>query len=392
LSELTKAFIPYGRQHICQEDIDAVVEVLSSDFLTQGPKVPLFEQAVSKLCDAQYACAVNSATSALHIACLALGVEKGDIVWTSPISFVASSNCALYCDAEVDFVDVEPGSGLMSISALTKKLAVAKQQNKLPKVIIPVHIAGHSCDMQAIHQLAQQYNFSIIEDASHAIGGTYLQRPIGHCQYSDICIFSFHPVKIITSAEGGMALTNNEALHNSMKLYHSHGVTREDLSEDVADQAWYYEQQALGFNYRMSELHAALGLNQLSKLELFVAKRNQLADYYLTQIHNDATLNAGLSAITPSADCYSAYHLFVIQLNQAEQRQAVFDLLRANNIGVNVHYIPICNQPYYQELGFKSEDYPNAQYYYQRAITLPLHPSLSHEEQDEILKIIKQAL
>lgn len=392
MSELSPLFIPYGRQHICQEDIDAVVDVLSSDFLTQGPKVPLFEQAVSELCQAQYACATNSATSALHVACLALGVGKGDIVWTTPVSFVASSNCALYCGAEIGFVDIESATGLMSITALASKLALAKQQNKLPKVIIPVHLAGHSCDMQAIHQLAQQYQFSIIEDASHAIGGTYLHSPIGHCQFSDICIFSFHPVKIITSAEGGMALTNNEALHNSMKLYHSHGVTRENLSKEVADQAWYYEQQTLGFNYRMSELHAALGLNQLGKLNEFVAKRNQLADYYLTQINNDETLKTHLSTITPSSDCDSAYHLFIIQLNQAEQRKSVFDLLRANNIGVNVHYIPICNQPYYQKLGFKSADYPNAQSYYQRAITLPLHPSLSHTEQDEILKIIKQAL
>jgi len=392
LSKLSSPFIPYGRQHICQEDIDAVVDVLSSDFLTQGPKVPLFEQAVSHLCDAQYACAVNSATSALHIACLALGVTTGDIVWTTPISFVASSNCVLYCGADVDFVDVEPNTGLMSISALTKKLALAKKENKLPKVIIPVHLAGHSCDMEAIYQLAQQYHFKIIEDASHAIGGSYLQRPIGHCQYSDICIFSFHPVKIITSAEGGIALTNSKALHNSMKLSHSHGITRENLSKDVADQAWYYEQQTIGFNYRMSELHAALGLNQLGKLNEFVKKRNQLAHYYLTQINNDRTLKTHLSAITPSNDCNSAYHLFIIQLNQAKQRKSVFDLLRANSIGVNVHYIPICNQPYYQQLGFKSTDFPNAQNYYQRAITLPLYPSLSHSEQDEILKIIKQAL
>ncbi|NMP32904.1 UDP-4-amino-4,6-dideoxy-N-acetyl-beta-L-altrosamine transaminase [Thalassotalea sp. M1531] len=392
MSQEKGPYIPYGKQHICQEDIDAVVDVLTSDFLTQGPKVPLFEQLVAQHSQVKYACAANSATSALHIACLALGVTKGDVVWTSPISFVASSNCALYCGADVDFVDVESNTGLMSVKALSRKLAIAKQSNNLPKVVIPVHLAGHSCDMEAIDKLAKKYQFKIIEDASHGIGGQYKDRPIGNCQYCDISIFSFHPVKIITSAEGGMALTSDESLYNKMRLFVSHGVTRENLAPEHSNQAWYYEQQTLGFNYRMSELHAALGVNQLSKLIDFVARRNKLADSYLEKIAKDRVLSKELHSITPSNECYSAYHLFVIQLNKPEKRLTVFNQLRANGIGVNVHYIPICNQPYYRELGFKPSDFPNAQSYYESAITLPLHPSLSLQEQDKILKVIRESL
>ncbi len=387
-----RSYIPYGKQHICQNDIDAVVDVLTSDYLTQGPQVPLFEQRVSALCQAKYACAMNSATSALHVACLALGVGKGDLVWTSPISFVASSNCALYCGADVDFVDVEAATGLMSVAVLAEKLKVAEQAGRLPTVIIPVHLAGHSCDMVAIAKLCKPYNIKLIEDASHAIGGTYKRAPIGNCRYSDISIFSFHPVKIITSAEGGMALTNNKEIYQAFKLYHSHGITRENLSEEVAQLPWYYEQQALGFNYRMSELHAALGVNQLNKVDYFVQARNELAQYYLTAISTDSILKKSLTAVTPSSDCYSAYHLFVIRLTEPEKRKTVFEQLRAQQIGVNVHYIPICNQPYYRQLGFNPEDYPNAQKYYNAAITLPLHPSLTHQQQDEILAIIKAAL
>lgn len=392
MSRPENAYIPYGKQHICQSDIDAVVEVLTSDFLTQGPRVPAFEQEVAKLCEAKYACAMNSATSALHVACLALGVSQEDLVWTSPISFVASSNCALYCGADVDFVDVEESTGLMCPSALAKKLAQAKENNRLPKVLIPVHLAGHSCNMKAIFELCEQYNVRIIEDASHAIGGNYESKPIGNNHYCDITVFSFHPVKIITSAEGGMALTNNQVLYQQMKLYLSHGVTREGLNSEVSEYPWYYEQQALGFNYRMSDLHAALGLSQLNKVNAFIKDRNRLAENYLTQISSDPVLQSELTAVTPSSDSYSAYHLFIVRLTQADKRTDVFNKLRANNIGVNVHYIPICNQPYYQKLGFKPADFPNAQKYYESAISLPLYPSLTNEQQQDILSTLKEAL
>lgn len=392
MSQADKPFIPYGKQHICQNDIDAVVNVLTSDYLTQGPQVPLFEKGVSDLCHAKYACAMNSATSALHVACLALGVTKGDLVWTSPISFVASSNCALYCGADIDFVDVEESTGLISPEALESKFANAKKSNRLPKVLIPVHLAGHNCDMEAISVLCKRYNVKIIEDASHAIGGSFKGKPIGNNQYCDITIFSFHPVKIITSAEGGMALTNDETIYKQLKLFHSHGVTRENLNSGVSQYPWYYEQQALGFNYRMSELHAALGLNQLSKIKAFVDSRNNLAQNYLKEISADPQLHKEIFAVTPRTDCYSAYHLFIIRLRQPEKRASVFDKLRADNIGVNVHYIPICNQPYYRQLGFKPSDFPNAQKYYESAITLPLHPSLTLEQQQNILASIKEAL
>lgn len=392
MSRPENAYIPYGKQHICQSDIDAVVEVLTSDFLTQGPRVPAFEQEVAKLCDAKYACAMNSATSALHVACLALGVSQEDLVWTSPISFVASSNCALYCGADVDFVDVEESTGLMCPSALAKKLAQAKENKRLPKILIPVHLAGHSCNMKAIFELCEQYNVRIIEDASHAIGGNYESRPIGNNQYCDITVFSFHPVKIITSAEGGMALTNNQALYQQMKLYLSHGVTREGLDSETSEYPWYYEQQALGFNYRMSDLHAALGLSQLNKVDAFIKDRNRLAENYLKQISSDPVLQSEITAVTPSSDCYSAYHLFIVRLKQADKRTDVFNKLRANNIGVNVHYIPICNQPYYRQLGFKPADFPNAQKYYESAISLPLYPSLTSEQQQDILSTLKEAL
>ncbi|WP_448213105.1 UDP-4-amino-4,6-dideoxy-N-acetyl-beta-L-altrosamine transaminase [Colwellia sp. MEBiC06753] len=392
MSQSNSQYIPYGKQHICQSDIDAVVDVLNSDFLTQGPQVPLFEKKVSEFVGVKYACAMNSATSALHVACLALDVGPGDIVWTSPISFVASSNCALYCGATVDFVDIDEITGLISTSALVNKLKTAEKAKRLPKVLIPVHIAGHSCDMQKISTLCAQYGIRVIEDASHAIGGKYQDTLIGDCRYSDITIFSFHPVKIITSAEGGMALTNDPDIHQALKLYHSHGITRENLHSDVNQQPWYYEQQVLGFNYRMSELHAALGVNQLNKINAFVETRNQLAQYYLDALQVDSLLSENVSPLIPSPDCYSAYHLFVIRLADPKKRQTVFEALRAEQIGVNVHYIPICNQPYYIQLGFQPEDYPAAQRYYQSAITLPLHPSLSHEEQDRILSIVKESL
>jgi len=392
MSEATtpKAMLPYGRQDINQTDIDAVIDVLQSDWLTQGPKVPDFEQSLANKCQANYAVAVNSATSALHIALLALGVEKGDIVWTSPITFVASANCALYCGAKIDFVDIDLSSGNMSINALKDKLLQAKQQNCLPKVIIPVHLAGQSCDMLAIYNLSKEFGFNIIEDASHAIGGTYKDKPIGNCRYSDITVFSFHPVKIITSAEGGMAVTNNAQLSKKMQLYRSHGITsnQEDMTEE-SHGPWYYQQIALGFNYRMTEMQAALGLSQLSRLDNFIEQRNKIA-----KIYDDAFKETDITSLIASKDCLSAYHLYLILLPQANNehhKQAVITL-REQNIFAHVHYIPVHLQPYYQDLGFKLGDFPNAEQYYQRAITLPLHPKLTLQEQHYIIDKVKALL
>ncbi len=382
--------IPYGKQHINQADIDAVIEVLNSNWLTQGPKVPEFEQAVAQKCQADYAVATHNATSALHIACLALEVSSKDIVWTSPISFVASANCARYCGATVDFVDIELTTGNISIDALKQKLAQAKQQNCLPKVIIVVHLAGLSCDMEAISQLAKIYNVKVIEDASHAIGASYQQKPVGHCQYSDICIFSFHPVKIITTAEGGLALTNQAALAKKMQRLRSHGITssQEEMTEE-SHGPWYYQQLELGFNYRMTELQAALGVSQLHRLEQVIDKRNQLANYY-----NQAFANTSLSLLKPTKACVSAYHLYIVLLpyaDSAKHKQTIIQL-REQGICAHVHYIPIHLQPYYQQLGFKQGDFPHAENYYQRAISLPLYPQLSLNEQDYIIEKVIEVL
>jgi len=376
--------IPYGKQDINQQDIDAVINVLKSDFLTQGPQVPAFEQALANKCNAQYAVAVNSATSALHIANLALGVGPGDIVWTSPVTFVATANSVLYCGANVNFVDIDLNSGNMSIIALEKKLIEAKNNNTLPKVVIPVHLAGQSCDMQQIHRLAKQYGFSIIEDASHAVGGQYHQRPVGSCQYSDICIFSFHPVKIITSAEGGMALTNNSEIADKLKSLRSHGiVTEQEEMTEASHGPWYYQQIALGFNYRMTDLQAALGLSQLNRIETFIDKRNQLA-----KIYDHAFSESALTTLTPKSDRLSSYHLYIIQLPEAniEKHQQTIIKLREQGLCAHVHYIPVHLQPYYKELGFNSGDFPNAEEYYQRAISLPLHPQLTAQEQEYIIE------
>lgn len=382
--------IPYGRQIISDDDIECIVDVLKSDYLTQGPKVPTFERAVANYCNAQHAVAFNSATSALHIACLALNVGDGDIVWTSPISFVASANCALYCDAHIDFVDIDLTTGNMCVEALATKLVRAKELNKLPKVVIAVHLAGQSCDMQAIHRLSLQYNFQIIEDASHAIGAKYLGHPVGNCAYSDITVFSFHPVKIITTAEGGMAVTNNRELQQRLSLLRSHGITADPAQMEGENHGpWYYEQVALGFNYRMSELHAALGISQLQLLDKFVEKRNQLAQIYAKQF--DAL---DISYLAVSSDCYSSYHLFVLQLDTdcAETHKRVITDLREQKVFAHVHYIPIHLQPYYQKLGFKQGDFPNAELYYQQAVTIPLYPDLKPEQQAEIVEKIKNIL
>ncbi|RTE86143.1 MULTISPECIES: UDP-4-amino-4,6-dideoxy-N-acetyl-beta-L-altrosamine transaminase [Gammaproteobacteria] len=372
--------IPYGRQDISEEDIAAVEKVLRSDFLTQGPIVPEFEQAIADYCQASFAVAVNSATSALHIACLAAGVGPEDTVWTVPNTFVASANCARYCGAKVDFIDIDQQTGNLSIHALSEKLKRAAQNNNFPKVIIPVHFGGASCDMKAIHELASPHNIQIIEDASHAIGGKYEGHPVGKCEYSEMTVFSFHPVKIITSAEGGMITTNNAAMAKRLTELRSHGITRapEDLPESA--EPWYYEQQSLGFNYRMTELQAALGLSQLQRLDEFVTKRNEIASFYRAQFENTQ-----IGYLKLEEQVYSSYHLFVIQVDKAIRR-ALFEELRANDIGVNVHYIPVHFQPDFRQFGFNRGDFPNAEHYYDQAITLPLHPNLTHEEQKYVVE------
>ena len=383
-------FIPYGRQHITQADIDAVVSVLNSDFLTQGPQVPAFEKRVADYTGAKFGVAVNSATSALHIACLALGLGKGNWLWTSPITFVASANCGLYCGANVDFVDIDPVTLNMSVVALEAKLKIAKQQNRLPKIVVPVHFTGEPCDMAKIHELSQQYGFHIIEDASHAIGAKYQETYVGSCEYSDITVFSFHPVKIVTTAEGGLATTNCQVLAEKMQLLRSHGVTRDaDKLQGKADGSWYYQQIDLGFNYRMTELQGALGVSQMSNLDNFVARRHALAKRY------DELLDE-LPIILPyrNAANYSGLHLYPIQVKDecGKTRKQVFDSLRAQNIGVNVHYIPVHTQPYYQAMGFSQGDFPYAERYYQQAISLPLYYDLTEDMQDQVVAALKLAL
>jgi len=379
--------IPYGRQNVNQDDIDAVTQVLKSDYLTQGPVVPKFENSVALHTGAKYAVAVNSATSALHIACLALDVKPGDSVWTSPITFVASANCALYCGATIDFVDIDPNSYNMSISALRKKLELAKKTNTLPKVVIPVHLAGQSCEMIEIHKLSCKYGFKVIEDASHAIGAEYLDKPVGSCLYSDIVVFSFHPVKIVTSVEGGMAVTNNSELASTMQQLRSHGITR-DPSEMIGptDGSWYYQQLHLGFNYRMSDVHAALGLNQMKRLKEFVIKRNSLASNY-DSLLKDLSINIPIQ----SKECFSSFHLYIIRIPEKSQtfdRLQVFERLRSNGIGVNVHYIPVYRQPYFQKFNFSYKDFPESEAYYSEAISLPLFPNLTKQQQEEIINIV----
>lgn len=372
--------IPYGRQDINQHDVDAVVEVLSSNWLTQGPKVPAFEQAVCDYTGAKFAVAVNSATSALHIACLALGVGPGDRVWTSPITFVASANCALYCGAQVDFVDVNPETGNMSPEALRAKLIEAKRQGCLPKVVIPVHLCGHSCDMAAIAALGDEYGFKIIEDAAHAIGSRHGGHRLGSCHYSDITVFSFHPVKVITSAEGGMAMTSCADIAAKLVAYRSHGIVKGPNEMVRPDEGgWYYEQHELGFNYRMTDLHAALGLSQLSRLEHFVAERNRLAVIYDSKFSD-----LPLTPVDPLPGSESARHLYMIRLHQSERRREIFDTLRAKGIQVHVHYFPVHLQPYYLERGFKEGDFVHAEAFYQQILTLPLYPTLTEKEMDYI--------
>lgn len=376
-------YIPYGRHDVNEADIQSVIDVLRSDFLTQGPAVPAFENAVANYCGARHGIAVNSATSALHIACLSLGVGHGDVVWTSPITFVASANCALYCGAQVDFVDVDSRTYNMSVARLAEKLAQARTSGKLPKVVIPVHLCGQPCEMAAIYALSQQYGFRIIEDASHAIGGRYKGEPIGNCRYSDITVFSFHPVKIVTTAEGGMALTNDPELANHMARLRSHGITRDTAEMTHApDGPWYYQQIELGFNYRMPDLQAALGSSQMRRLDEFVTKRLAIARRY-------DELLSDLPVLIPwqHADSYSSLHLYVIRLDlSAIIHREVFERLRMNGIGVNLHYIPVYRQPYYARMGFSPSDFPEAERYYAEAISLPIYPGLTEEQQLEVVR------
>jgi UDP-4-amino-4,6-dideoxy-N-acetyl-beta-L-altrosamine transaminase len=371
--------IPYGRQDISEVDIQSVVDVLHSDYLTQGPVVPSFEKTIADYCGVDHAVAVNSATSALHIACLALDVGPGDRVWTTPITFVASANCALYCGAKVDFVDIDPKTYNLSVEKLAEKLVQAEKKGCLPKVVIPVHLCGQPCDMEGIHALSQQYGFKIIEDASHAIGGKYQGQPIGNCRYSDITVFSFHPVKIITTGEGGMALSKDAELAKRMQLLRTHGITRDTAEMTHApDGPWYYQQIDLGFNYRMTDIHAALGLSQMRRLDEFVARRYAIARQYDKLLED-------LPVVTPwqNPDSNSARHLYVIRLKLDQinkTHREVFDVLRAVGIGVNLHYIPVHRQPYYERLGFKQGQYPEAEKYYSTAISLPMYPGLTDDQ------------
>lgn len=382
--------IPYGRQSISQADIDAVVSVLKSDFLTQGPAVPRFEQAVSARVGAHHAVAVNSATSALHVACLALEVGTGDLVWTSPNTFVASANCARYCGANIDFVDIDPLSWNISVPALEQKLLAAEAAGRLPKAIVVVHFSGQPCDMAEIHALGKRYGFRIIEDASHAVGSTYQDTVIGDCRYSDIVVFSFHPVKIITTGEGGLALTNDGELAWRMGMYRSHGITRDPLRmNDHAAAPWQYEQQLLGYNYRMIDLEAALGVSQLARLDEFVSRRNTLARRY-------DDLLAGLPVRTPviANDRLSAFHLYVVRTpdNDPVRHRQVFDAMRAAGVGVNLHYTPVHLQPDFQRLGFGPGMFPEAERYGQSAITLPLYPDLTEDQQGEVVTALEVSL
>ncbi len=381
--------MPYGRQDISEADIQAVVDVLKSDYLTQGPVVPAFEQAVATYCNVKHAVAVNSATSALHISCLALGVGPGDIVWTSPITFVASANCAVYCGAAVDFVDIDARTYNMSVAALTAKLEKAEKEGKLPKVVIPVHLSGQPCEMKDIHALAQKYGFKIIEDASHAIGGRYLNEPVGNCRYSDITVFSFHPVKVITSGEGGMAVTNDLELAIELARLRSHGIVRHPSEmTQAADGPWFYQQISLGFNYRLTDIHAALGLSQMSRLDEFVTRRHEIANRY-----NQLFTEPWIELPWQHPDTYSGLHLYIIRIkkrNKTISHLQLFERLRNAGILVNLHYIPVYRHPFYQKMGFKASDFPEAEAYYSEAISIPMFFTLTEKQQVEVVDCISK--
>jgi len=384
--------IPYSRQEITEEDITEVKKILSSDFLTQGPTVPRFEKSIVNYCGASHAVAVNSATSALHISCLALGLGPGDWLWTSPNTFVASANCGRYCGADIDFVDIDPKTYNISIDALSEKLIQAEKSGKLPKILVPVHFAGQPCDMPAIHDLSKRYGFKIIEDASHAIGATYNEIKVGSCTHSDITVFSFHPIKIITTAEGGMVLTNNKDIADKVFRLRTHGITSDEtkMEERPKDEIWNYQQIDLGFNYRMNDIQAALGLSQMKRLDEYVKRRQEIAKYYDNALKN-------LPLVTPwqSPSNYSSYHLYPIlikkNLTQKTQRQVYNELVK-NGIGINLHYIPVHRQPYYENLGFKKNNFPQAENFHREILSIPIYPSLKKAQQSDVIEILKKIL
>jgi UDP-4-amino-4,6-dideoxy-N-acetyl-beta-L-altrosamine transaminase len=388
---MSASHIPYGRQDIQAEDIEAIVSVLQSDWLTQGPAIQRFERTLADYCGAAEAVAMNSATSALHVACAALDLRPGDCLWTSPNTFLASAYCALYCGASVDFVDTDQHSYNMSVDALAEKLERADATGRLPKVIMPVHFAGQSCDMQAIHGLARQYGLRIIEDAAHAIGGKYLGAPVGDCRYSDITVFSFHPVKVITTAEGGAAVTNDAELAERMKRLRSHGTTRDpSRMTGEPDGPWYYQALELGWNYRMTDIQAALGSSQMQRLDSYVVRRTALADRY-----DHLLANSGLTLPWRDPNCTSAWHLYTVGWNEQVSglsRKEAFIRLRDAGIGVQVHYIPVHLQPYFRSLGFQPHQFPNAESYYSRALTLPLYAQLTEEQQDRVIEVLNDLL
>lgn len=379
----------YGKQSIDENDIDAVVEVLKSDFLTQGPAIEKFEKCVAEYCGAKYAVAVTSATAALHISCLSAGLGKDDILWTSPITFTASANCGRYCGADVDFVDIDPSTYNMSIAELEKKLQAAEIK---PRVVVPVHLAGQSCEMDKIYKLSQKYGFKVIEDASHAIGADYKETKVGCCKYSDMTVFSFHPVKIVTTGEGGMVLTNDKDLYEKLVLYRSHGITRDPkLMTGTADGPWYYQQIDLGFNYRMTDMQAALGYSQMQKVNEFVSKRRYLAKRYNELLKN---IN-GIQLPDQNEDTKSSWHLYVVRVDFSKiskTKNQIFAEMNEKGICLNLHYIPVHTQPYYENLGFKGGDFPNSEKYYEEAFTLPLYYSLTDEQQDHIVKSLVEVL
>ena len=379
----------YGKQSIDENDIDAVVEVLKSDFLTQGPAIEKFEKCVAEYCGAKYAVAVTSATAALHISCLSAGLGKDDILWTSPITFTASANCGRYCGADVDFVDIDPSTYNMSIAELEKKLQAAEIK---PRVVVPVHLAGQSCEMDKIYKLSQKYGFKVIEDASHAIGADYKETKVGCCKYSDMTVFSFHPVKIVTTGEGGMVLTNDKDLYEKLVLYRSHGITRDPkLMTGIADGPWYYQQIDLGFNYRMTDMQAALGYSQMQKVNEFVSKRRYLAKRYNELLKN---IN-GIQLPDQNEDTKSSWHLYVVRVDFSKiskTKNQIFAEMKEKGICLNLHYIPVHTQPYYENLGFKGGDFPNSEKYYEEAFTLPLYYSLTDEQQDHIVKSLVEVL
>ena len=383
--------IPYGRQDITDSDKDAVLDVLSSDFLTQGPKVLDFEERIKEITNAEHAFALNSASSALHLSCMALDIQEGDIVWTSPITFVASANCAKSLGAIIDFVDVDPNTANICIESLEKKLLIAEKHNKLPKAIIPVHLGGQSCDMKSIKRLSEIFNFRIIEDASHAIGGDYNAKPIGCCLYSDICVFSFHPVKIITTGEGGMILTNNLEIASRIELLRTNGITKDpSLMKSYTGEPWYYEQIDIGFNYRMTDIQASLGIEQLKRINSYIDRRHEIANHY-----DELLKDLPLQPLNYKENGTSSLHLYVINLNLDKirpNRLEVFNSLKNDGIGVNVHYIPVYRQPYYQNKGLSPDCFPGAEKYYESAITLPLHPGLESQQISFIVDSLKKAL